>query len=159
DAAYRRAQALVFRYGWNATAYQILNPDIELWFAADGNAVVGFVRRQRTCVVAGAPVCEASRVAEVAQEFEREMACAGWHVCYFGAAARLQRALQSLPAHALVAVGSQPVWKPTHWHEIPARNASLRAQIHRARNKGVTVSEWLTERAHNHPELQRCLDE
>ena len=29
----RHARELVLRYGWNATAYQIINPGIELWFS------------------------------------------------------------------------------------------------------------------------------
>ena len=50
-----RARALVLQHGWNATAYQIVNPGIALWFARAGDAVAGYVRRSRTRVVAGAP--------------------------------------------------------------------------------------------------------
>jgi len=32
-------------YGWNASAYQILNPGIEYWFGKDVGAVVGYVLR------------------------------------------------------------------------------------------------------------------
>ena len=37
------ARALVLRHGWNAMAYQILNPGIRRWFSADGEAVVGYL--------------------------------------------------------------------------------------------------------------------
>ena len=33
DSEHEKARALVLRFGWNATAYQILNPGIELWFS------------------------------------------------------------------------------------------------------------------------------
>src|SRR6476469_2178183 len=63
------ARSLVLRYGWNATAYQLLNPGIQLWFSGAGDGVVGFVRHGRTRVVAGAPVCAPERLAAVAEEF------------------------------------------------------------------------------------------
>ena len=45
-----RARELILAYGWNATAYQILNPGIEHWLPPDGrDCVVGFVRQWRRC--------------------------------------------------------------------------------------------------------------
>jgi hypothetical protein len=64
-----KARELVLRFGWNATAYQILNPGIELWFSAAGDAVVGFVRSGGMVVVGGAPVCAPSRLSAVTAEF------------------------------------------------------------------------------------------
>lgn len=153
------ARALVFRYGWNTTSYQILNPEMEHWFSSDGGAVIGYVTRQRVRIVAGAPVCDASRLPAVMVEFEQAAAQQGERVCYFCAASRVREALSLLPAHATVVIGAQPVWNPERWTEILAQNASLRQQVHRAHNKGLTVAEWPTERAHNNPALQRCLDE
>src|SRR5690349_12283396 len=49
----RKAQELVRQWGWNATAYQIVNPGIEHWFSRGGDAVIGFVRRHGVRVVAG----------------------------------------------------------------------------------------------------------
>jgi phosphatidylglycerol lysyltransferase len=40
-----------------------------------------------------------------------------------------------------------------------ATHASVRAQIHRAHNKGVTVHLWPSERAQRHPQLEACLRE
>src|SRR3954470_9089586 len=85
-----RARALVLKYGWNATAYQIVNPGITLWFARDSDAVVGYVERRRTRVVAGAPVCPPERLAAVVAEFEQECADCGRRICYFGAEERLE---------------------------------------------------------------------
>ena len=59
-------------HGWNATAYQIVNPGIAHWFSARGDAVVGYTDRSGVRVVAGAPVCPPERLAEVAAEFEAE---------------------------------------------------------------------------------------
>ena len=51
----RRARELVLRYGWNAMAYQILNPGMRLWFPADGEGVAGYVHAGNYRVVAGSP--------------------------------------------------------------------------------------------------------
>ena len=51
------ARELVMLHGWNATAYQIVNPGMTLWFSSTADAVVGYVERGRTRVVAGSPVC------------------------------------------------------------------------------------------------------
>ena len=157
--ALERARELVLRHGWNATAYQILNPGISLWFPEANDAVVGYSTRAGVRVVAGAPVCLATRLLAVAHEFEREAAAAGERVCYFGAGTRLESALRTGPRRSTVLLGAQPVWDPAHWADIVASRSSLRAQLNRARNKGVRVSEWPAARATDSPELQRCLAE
>ena len=48
------AREFVLQHGWNATAYQRVNPGLALWFADEGDAVVGYVRHHRVRVVAGA---------------------------------------------------------------------------------------------------------
>ncbi|MGE0355083.1 MAG: phosphatidylglycerol lysyltransferase domain-containing protein [Gemmatimonadales bacterium] len=153
------ARALVLRYGWNATAYQLVNPGIDYWFTPDGEGVVGYVRAAGVWVAAGAPVCEPGRLAEVAAAFEARAAAAGVPVCYFGAEARLESIYRGRPGYAMVRLGSQPVWAPGEWPEIIAGRASLRAQLNRARNKGVVVEEWSAAQADRHPELRRCLEE
>ncbi|HEX2190992.1 MAG TPA: DUF2156 domain-containing protein [Longimicrobiaceae bacterium] len=157
--ALARARELVLRHGWNATAYQILNPGIRLWTPAAGDAVAGYVRRHGVRVVAGAPVCAGERLAAVAAELERDAAAAGDRVCYFGAGARLEQVLRGSPAHSRVRLGAQPVWDPAAWPGIIAGHASLRAQLNRARNKGVRVEEWPAERATGSPVLHRLLEE
>jgi len=149
----------VLRYGWNATAYQILNPGIEHWFSGSGDAVVGYVRVRGVRVVAGAPVCPGERLAGVAAEFERDAARAGDRTCYFGAGARLETLYGADPASAFVVLGAQPVWDPAGWPEVVARHASLRAQLNRARNKGVRVAEWPAGDTARYPALRRCLAE
>jgi phosphatidylglycerol lysyltransferase len=154
-----RVRALVLRHGWNATAYQIVNPGMERWFSGREDAVVGFVCRQGVRVVAGAPVCAKSRLAGVVAEWEEAAARCGDRVCYFGAAGRLRQLLDGAPGYTSVLLGAQPVWRPADWAGIIARHASLRAQLNRARNKGVRVREWSPEEAVDHLELRRCLKE
>lgn len=155
----QRARELVLKYGWNATAYQIVNPGITHWFSRDGEALVGYVRKNGVRVVAGAPVCCESRLAEVLDEWESDARNNGDKTCYFGAAGRIKALLQSSRNYATVSLGAQPVWEPTHWEAIIRKRASLRAQLSRAANKGVTVSEWLPQRATQNPALRRVLDE
>jgi phosphatidylglycerol lysyltransferase len=154
-----RARALVLAHGWNATAYQIVNPGMSLWFSAAGDAVIGYVERRLTRVVAGAPVCSFERLEEVVQEFEEECAARRRRVCYFGAEARLESVFRNRADHARVLLGSQPSWNPAHWASIVAGKASLRAQLNRARNKGVTVEPTSSEEATGDPSLRRVLDE
>jgi phosphatidylglycerol lysyltransferase len=147
----------VLRHGWNATAYQLLNPGLHLWFSAAGDAVVGYVPAQGVRVVAGAPVCAAERLADVAAEFEADARLPGRRVCYFGAGSRLETTVARAPVHTAVLLGAQPAWRPAEFAAVVRAHASLRAQLARARNKGVTVEEWPAAVAHRHPALERCL--
>ena len=152
-----RARHLVLAYGWNATAYQILNPGIHHWF--EGEAVVGYFQSRRRWVAAGAPVCAADAVDEVASAFEAEAATHGARVSWFGADARLREVRTGRPGFSEIVVGTQPVWNPTRWPSILAEKSSLRAQLNRARNKDTLTAEWAADRAEHHPALRRCLDE
>jgi phosphatidylglycerol lysyltransferase len=165
-----KARALVFRYGWLATSYQILNPGIRLWFpkpgagawagAGDaGAAVAGYADWGRVRVAAGAPICAPEDLAAAAEAFEADARADGRSVCYFAAGSRLETLLGAAPGYAKVLLGAQPVWNPAAWPGILAERPSLRAQLSRARNKGVMVSEWSRERASASPELRRCLKE
>ena len=155
-----RARQLVLKHGWNATAYQILNPGIERWFserAGGAGGVVGFVRRGGTWVVAGAPVCAVEDLRGVVQDFEDAALQAGCRVCYVGAAERLAALLEESRDHARVAIGAQPVWAPTEWETIVRGRRSLRAQLSRARNKGVVVREREPRALREEAALQECL--
>ncbi|HEV2881332.1 MAG TPA: DUF2156 domain-containing protein [Pyrinomonadaceae bacterium] len=158
-ASQDRARELVLRYGWNATSYQIVNPGIRQWFSSVGDAVVGYVARRGVRIVAGAPVCHAARLADVAAEFESDAAGRGERVCYFCAEARLEAICRGNADYSMVLLGSQPVWNPKQWTAIVKAKSSLRAQLNRARNKGVTIQEWPAARAQNNVELHQCLEE
>lgn len=153
------ARALVLRYGWNTLAYQILNPGIRHWFLPDGEGVVGYVPAGGAWVVAGAPICPPAQLAAVAEAFETVAAREGRRVCYVGAQERLVEALTVRSNVARLQIGAQPVWDPRGWPAIVAARSSLRAQLARARNKGVRVEAWPAALAAEYPELRRCLSE
>lgn len=153
------ARRIILAHGWNSTSYQILNPGIRRRFSAATDSVVGFVKAGGVRVVAGAPVCERRFLRETAAEFEREAKRDGMRVCYFCAEARLESVYTDSPKHTKFLLGAQPVWQPRRWADLIAAHKSLRAQLNRARNKGVTVSEWSRERARNHPALVKVLGE
>jgi phosphatidylglycerol lysyltransferase len=156
--ALERARQIILAHGWNSTSYQILNPGIRRWFGA-AESVVGFVQAGGVRVVAGAPVCDGEDLRETAAAFEAEAKRDGKRVCYFCAEARLESLYTNSPDYAKFLLGAQPVWRPGNWAELIASQKSLRAQLNRARNKGVAVREWSREEAQNHPALERVLRE
>ena len=133
------ARRLVLEHGWNTTSYQILNAGFDLWFSASRDAVVGHVRRPRVWVVGGAPVCAASRLEGVTLEFEEAARAAGARVCYVGAQDRLAQRCFPDPGYSGTVLGAEPRWDPADWPRLVAGRASVRAQLNRARNKGVRV--------------------
>lgn len=157
--ALARARELVLRHGWNATAYQILNPRMELWFDREIDAVVGYVDAPLRRVAAGEPVAAREHVALVARRFEHEARRAGRRVCWFAASGDFVRAHHSSGRRARVHIGDQPVWDPRRWEAKVAAHRSLRAQLHRGRNKGVEVERWPSERATADSRLTVCLAE
>lgn len=154
---WHRARALVLRWGWNAVAWQILNPGIAWWFDPAGDAVVGYATHARTRVVAGAPVCAESRLPAVVAAFSADARRHGERVVHFGAGARLERLYRVDPAFALVPLGAQPWWDPRAWEAQLREHRSLREQLRRARAKGVRVEEWPADVAREHPALRAVL--
>ncbi|MEO8575736.1 MAG: DUF2156 domain-containing protein [Gemmatimonadales bacterium] len=154
----QRARDLVMEHGWNATSYQIVNPGIEHWFSARGDAVVGFARYAGFRVVAGAPVCSFDRLSEVVQEFENDAKQPGHRVVYFGSEERLESTLPDSPSHSRALLGAQPAWNPSQWDALIASHASLRAQLTRATNKGVRIAEMSPRDASKSDALKRVLN-
>jgi phosphatidylglycerol lysyltransferase len=151
---------LVLRYGWNTTSYQILNPGIEHWLGSTAPAVVGFVRQPRRWIVAGAPICEGTQIPAVVRQFEESAHEQGSRVCYFAAMDRLRGALEHAPeTHATIAIGAQPVWDPAAWPDVVRRRSSLRAQLNRARNKGLRVTVLPQPQSADLAPLRDCLDQ
>src|SRR4051812_8273027 len=159
DDDYERARSLILEFGWNATAYQILNPGMTLWFSADRDGVTGLIRHGRTVVVGGAPVCSLERLEPIAMEFAAAAHSRGYKICYFGAGDRLDDLYDADSRWSRVLLGAQPAWDPATWPDAVGKRQSLRGQFNRARNKGVRVSEWPATKSENHPALRRCLAE
>ncbi len=110
DSRYEHARDLALRYGWNATAFQIVNPGITLYFDSQEDAVVGYVTKNGVRVVAGAPVCAENVLESVIAQFEADAAKNRQRVCYFGAAERVIKLLGHRPGYSSVVLGAQPVW-------------------------------------------------
>src|SRR6185436_15948797 len=83
----------------------------------------------------------------------------GARLAFFAAERRLEELLASERGWARFRVGAQPIFDPRRWEATLASHASLRAQLNRARNKGVRVREWTASAAAEHPDLRRCLRE
>ncbi len=89
----------------------------------------------RVWVTAGGPEAPADRRPEVAQAFEAEARRQRARVLWFAAESPHDIG-RDRPS---VVIGAEPVWRVARWPQIVEGKASLRAQIRRAANKGVTV--------------------
>jgi phosphatidylglycerol lysyltransferase len=153
-----KARVLARQYGHAATCWQMLNPALSFWFNAEGDGVVGFIPYRRVRVAAGEPACAPERRASFCRDFARDAARNNQRVCYLAAERPLVQALAGIGGHAMVPIGAQPVWHPAALADVFRKTAALRYQLSRARNKGLTVSEWPVDRF-NHSGLERCLHE
>ena len=156
DAARARVLALVRRFGWNATAFQTLEPGYRYYFPSE-DACVAYVDTGRAWVAAGAPIAAAEALAPSVRSFIEAADAAGRRACFFAVEERLLLAANASseaiapaggftppitgPDAALSAVqiGEQPVWGPAAWTETLRKHKSLREQLRRARAKGVVV--------------------
>jgi phosphatidylglycerol lysyltransferase len=153
----RTARDIVMRHGFNATAYQILNPGIEHWIMSGEAAVVGFVRQEAIWVVAGAPVCAPELLSRAAEAFEREAARHDARVCYACAATRLNDLMAGREGYSTIAIGAEPVWQPQEWQNVVRAHPGIRSQLRRAINKGVSVTRWDHPSPEQFAELENVL--
>lgn len=125
-----------WRSGWGAT---VEYTEFRSW---------GLVR-----VAAGGPSGPVERRPEAAGAFERDAAEAGARVLWFGVEepAEIGRDKPS------VVIGAEPVWGAGRWPEVVARKSSVRAQVNRARNKGLVAEEWPAARVRASAELRAVL--
>lgn len=128
----------VHRYGYNVTAFQVLEPGFQYWFAPGGDGVVAYVDTGSSWVAAGAPLCPNEQLAELALQFEAAAAESGRRACF---AVTEGRFIEAAAARGLqgLQIGEQPIWDPRRWPEIARQSRSLREQLRRARAKGVLV--------------------
>jgi phosphatidylglycerol lysyltransferase len=131
----RRVLALLRRYGWNATSFQILEPGFEYWFHGP-DACVAYVDTGRAWVAAGAPVAAESELVAVAQAFVNAARRARRRAVFFAT----ERRFAKTSGFESVLIGEQPLWDPAEWAETLQSVSSLREQLRRARAKGVVVT-------------------
>ncbi len=156
---WQQVRDLILHHGWNSTCYQLLNPGFQYWISKDGDAVVGYVEYAGTRIAAGSPVCAFERLPDVVDEFERDSAALGLHVCYFASEARLESVIAQRTGYAITQLGAQPVWNPKSLIEKMAAKSSLRGQLNRAFHKGLIVEEWSASKASGNPALKNVLDD
>lgn len=140
SAVHDTVRAIIRQYGWNGTSYQIMNPGFSFWLDGTGDAVVGYVEHEHVRVVGGAPVAADDRLADVVSAFEQDAARAGCGVAYFAAEQRMAELAVADGRRVAFPIGAQPVWTPSSLERAFTAHASLRAQLSRARRKGVSVS-------------------
>jgi len=133
-AAVQRVLALLKRYGWNATSFQVVEPGYQYFFFGE-DACVAYVDTGSAWVAAGVPIAATESLHEVAAAFIAAAKQAGRRACFFATEHRFT-AQSSLSA---LCIGEQPVWDPCRWSEVLRESRSLREQLRRARAKGVTV--------------------
>jgi lysylphosphatidylglycerol synthetase-like protein (DUF2156 family) len=110
-------------------------PGYRHWFDGD-DARVAYVDTGRAWIAAGAPLAAPSRAPEAARAFLTAARAAGRRAAFFGTEAPF---VERTPGLRALAIGEQPSWSPAAWRETLAGAPSLRAQLGRARRKGVTV--------------------
>ena len=148
-------RALILSHGRNSTCYQLLNPGIARWLSPRGDAGAGYARCGGVWLIAGEPVCSPDRLPSAVAELERAAADAGCRTCFVLAEHPLRAVLRRDPGHACVGLGAQPTWNPADWPALVTSHRSIRSQLHRAANKGVTVAR---RPAADSPDLRRVLD-
>ena len=136
--------ALLRRYGWNATSFQILEAGFRYWFDGD-DACVAYVETRGAWVAAGAPVCAAERLGEVSARFVAAARAAGRRAAFFAAEARLvdARGAARRCRSASSRCGTRPRWAAT----AGAHRAGCARSCDRATNKGVRVRAVARRRA------------
>jgi phosphatidylglycerol lysyltransferase len=147
-----RVLELVRRYGRETVAFQALESGLRYWF--DGDAVVAYVDTGGAWVAAGSPIAPVEHLGEVARAFAAAAKSHGRRASFFGAEAGLVAA--GLPG---LQIGAQPVWRTSEWDNVVHATASLRYQLHRARNKGVRVRRVDARELEHDLPLRHALDE
>lgn len=142
-----RVVALLRKYGWNSTSFQVLEPGFRYWF--DGpDACVAFVDTGSAWVLAGAPLAERERFPEVMRRFVVDARANRRRVACFATEARFHETV-GWPA---LRIGDQPCWALGDWVEALRQSRGLREQLRRATAKGVTVRQvGADELAPGHP--------
>ena len=128
-----RVLALIQRHGWNATAFQTLEPGYRYFFTGD-EACVAYIDTGGAWVAAGQPIAARDQLASVASAFLDAARAAGRRGCFFGSE-------DPLGELGTVRIGEQPAWDPRAWPEVLRTTKSLREQLRRARAKGVAIRE------------------
>jgi phosphatidylglycerol lysyltransferase len=111
-------------------SFQGLESGYRYFFDGD-DGLVAFVDTGGAWVAAGGPIAPPARTIEVARRFTEAAIAQDRRACFFAAEEQLDGSAMQ--------IGEQPVWTAARWDEVLKAAPSLRYQLRRARNKGVTV--------------------
>ena len=148
--------------GTHATSFQILEPGYVYWFDPEipaPGAVVAYVQAGRYRVAAGVPLAPPESVGAVAARFIADSRAAGHRALFFSADQPFIDALAAQPDSPpvdAIPIGEQPTWDPRRYLVEAAGRRGLRAQLNRARNKGVRVRAVAPEELHDAPGALRA---
>ena len=141
----QRALALLQQHGRHATSFQLLEDGINHWFDRqdeDDLAVIGYVLQGNYRIVVGIPVADDAHASIATARFIREARSQKHNVLFFSAdqqfIEKLETNLDDL-SFDLIKIGEQPEWTPDEYSTVGASRRSLRSQINRAKNKGVST--------------------
>ncbi len=134
---------LLKRWGESSNSFQIMEKGFSHWFSGHVNeptAVAGYVQVGRTRVVAGIPICDPERLPQVIAEFVQAAQQEKFRTVFVGVEDRFLGAFEKagIP-HDFIKLGEQPDWDPRDYTLETRVRRTLRAQVNRARNKGVRV--------------------
>ena len=104
-------------------------------------------------MTAGGPSGPVHQRVEAAWAFEAKSRADGARTLWFA----VERPGDIDEGRRSVVVGAEPVWEPGRWAEVVAGKRSVRAQIARARNKGVVAEAWDADRARDSADLREVL--
>jgi phosphatidylglycerol lysyltransferase len=145
--------AIVQRHGVATTSFQVLEQGTSYW-SDGGEGLVAFADTGRAWVSAGAPLCPAERMGELAGAFVRAARSKGRRAAFCA----VEATFPSLSWMRTLPFGTQPVWDPNRWPETLKQVRSLREQLRRARAKQVRVRLLQPSELRGSAELRRRLE-
>jgi phosphatidylglycerol lysyltransferase len=128
----QRVLGLLKRFGWNATSFQVLEPDFQYWFDGE-HACVAYVDTGRAWVSGGAPIAAEDQLSIVAERFVLAARACKRRAVFFATEQRFA----TLAACESLLIGEQPTWSPAEWRDGLRASRSLREQLRRARAKRI----------------------
>lgn len=127
--------ALLQRWGWNTTSFQVLQSRFSYWFYGD-DAVIAYVDTGSAWVAAGSPIAAEHELVPAARAFTEHARKSGRRVAFFAT----ERRFVDTGAFEALLIGEQPSFHPEAWDATLNEVQSLREQLRRARARGVTVT-------------------
>lgn len=153
DQETAKAREIILKYGRNPVTYQIINEGIKKLILPDSKNLIGYVENHGVTVLAGPPVGDPKTLPQSLDETNQIFD----NPCYFAAGKEFFDYVRLPNNKHIVEIGSQPVWNPKLWSEKMISHSSMRYQLNRAKNKGVTVREISPHEAQHDERLRSVL--